>query len=102
MPTLLDIGYVVLAGLAAPWWLRKRRGGWGERFGRVGELPACDRPRVLLHAVSVGEVASLRPLVPLLAEHAQVVICATTDTGIARARELYGEAHEVVRYPLDA
>ncbi|MEM7629886.1 MAG: glycosyltransferase N-terminal domain-containing protein [Planctomycetota bacterium] len=102
MPTLLDIGYVVLAGLAAPWWLRKRRGGWGARFGRVGELPACDRPRVLLHAVSVGEVASLRPLVPLLAERAEVVICATTDTGVARARELYGEAHEVVRYPLDA
>lgn len=101
-PTAMDLGYLLLAGLTAPWWVRKPRSGWAERFGRMESLGQPDRPRVLLHAVSVGEVASLRPVVPVLAEHAEVVIAATTDTGIARARELYGDSHAVVRYPIDA
>ena len=78
---------------------------WGERMGKVsgmlGSEPANDRPRILLHAVSVGEVNALRPLVPLLLEHATVIVCTTTDTGLARARQLFGETCEVVRYPLD-
>lgn len=98
----LDGAYAIAAALASPAWLRKARGGWGERLGRVGPLPApTGRPRLLLHAVSVGEVNALRTLVPLLSAEADVVVASTTDTGIARARELFAPGSGVVRYPLD-
>lgn len=107
----LDAVYAVVAAATAPRWMRKARGGWSERFGRVGALPEKRRLRVLVHAVSVGEVNLTRPLLPLLAEHAEVVLSVTTDTGMARARSLYerGPASgpgcadvRVVRYPLDS
>ena len=105
---LLDALYLPAAIATAPWWARKARGGWRERFGKFAELPAPapGRKRVLLHAVSVGEVNTLRGLVPLLAAKADVVVSATTDTGLARAHDLFAKpgsaplAH-VVRYPLD-
>lgn len=100
----LDAAYILAAGVTAPWWSRKARGGWDERLGKVGgELaaPASGRPRVMLHSVSVGETSALRKLVPLLTERAEVVVTATTDTGIARARELYSRDATVLRYPLD-
>ncbi len=98
---LLDLAYVVLAGLAAPFWMRKTRGDWPARFGKGEALPPPTRPRVLLHAVSVGEVSALRTLVPLLAERAEVVISVGTDTGIARARDLFSGSCHIVRYPID-
>lgn len=98
---LLDLVYIPLAIITAPWWAGKKRSGWRERFGHVPPMAAPIRPRILLHAVSVGEVAALRPLVPLLTPHADVVISVTTDTGTARARELFSGAATVVRYPLD-
>jgi 3-deoxy-D-manno-octulosonic-acid transferase len=108
----LDAVYAVVAAATAPWWMRKARGGWSERFGRIEALPAKRRPRVLVHAVSVGEVNLTRPLLPLLADHAEVVLSVTTDTGMARARSLYergggndsgtGPRVRVVRYPLDS
>src|SRR5262249_24344879 len=43
-----------------------------------------------------------RGLVPLLAGRADVVVSAGTDTGVNRARQLFGKgAAAVVRYPLD-
>jgi 3-deoxy-D-manno-octulosonic-acid transferase len=99
----LDVAYFALAGLTAPWWARKARGGWRERFGHAERLGPGDprRPRILLHAVSVGEVNALRTLVPLLAPEAEVVVASTTDTGLARARDLFARDARVVRYPLD-
>ncbi len=107
----LDLAYAVGAVLLSPAWARKARGGWAERFGKLAPLPAAapGRPRILLHAVSVGEVNALRGLVPLLRAHAEVVVAAATDTGLIRARELFGdqapggggERGPVVRYPLD-
>ena len=102
---ILDLVYVLAAVVTAPWWMRRRRSGWAERFARV--LPELGpkqpgRPRVMLHAVSVGETNALRELVPLLCREAEVVVTASTDTGLARARELFGSACVVARYPLDA
>lgn len=101
----LDLVYGLAAGVTAPWWMRKSRSGWGERFARV--LPEVgpkrpERPRVMLHAVSVGETNALRELVPLLTREAEVVITVSTDTGIARARDLFADRCVVARYPLDA
>ena len=106
---LLDALYLPAAVASAPWWARKTRGGWSERFGRIRELPrpAPGTKRVLLHAVSVGEVNTLRGLVPLLAQRADVVVSVTTDTGLAQAKSLFGPREgagavaQVVRYPLD-
>jgi 3-deoxy-D-manno-octulosonic-acid transferase len=102
----LDLFYAPLALVTAPWWARKPRAGWGERFGHSPEIAdrpegTPPRPRLLLHAVSVGEVSALRELVPALERDAQVVLSATTDTGLARARDLFAGVCDVVRYPLD-
>ncbi|MCA9273232.1 MAG: hypothetical protein KDA31_09320 [Phycisphaerales bacterium] len=99
----VDAAYLVAAVAASPTLARKSRRGWSERLGITIEPKpgATDRRRVLLHAVSVGEVNALRTLVPMLAERAQVVVCASTDTGLARARELYTGVAEVGRMPMD-
>lgn len=106
----LDILYITGGVLAAPFVLRKKREGWSERFGRGDSLPARSRPRLLLHAVSVGEVNALRHLVPLLVagtvqspapDDVDLVITAGTDTGLARARELFATRATILRYPLD-
>ena len=107
-----DIFYLMAALLASPVLAArllatgKWRTDWRGRFGHVGEVsgaPERRRPTVLVHGVSVGEVAATRQLVDLLADtaRARVVVSSTTDTGVARARSLYGNHHAVVRYPLD-
>lgn len=86
---------------ALPFYLPRmlRRGGYsrhfGQRLGRVQPLP--DRPagvrRVWIHAVSVGELQALKPLLDLLrAEHPaiQIVMTTTTSTGYAVAEHAYG------------
>jgi 3-deoxy-D-manno-octulosonic-acid transferase len=111
----LDLIYLAVAAITAPRWSRKARGGWPERFGRIEPVadraatPAAGDPaesaprrRLLIHAVSVGEVNALRWLVPLLADDTQLIITATTDTGLARARELFSATCDVRRFPLDA
>lgn len=112
MRWLVDVIYFVFIVFTTPIWLvRMIRTGkihtdWAARFGRV-PASACrgentGRPRVLIHAVSVGEVNAIRSLVPMLdARGLEVVVAATTDTGIARASALFGERHRVVRFPFD-
>jgi 3-deoxy-D-manno-octulosonic-acid transferase len=90
----------------------KWRTDWPGRFGRIetweappvssaGELPRT----VLIHGVSVGEVNATRTLVDELLSgegpELRVIVSATTDTGFDRARGLYGDRLEVVRFPLD-
>lgn len=100
--TVLDLVYALVAVATAPLWARKARSGWSARFGKGPALPPADRPRVLVHAVSVGEVNALRQLAGLLAGRTDLVVSASTDTGLARAHELYDDIATVVRYPLDA
>lgn len=98
----LDALYACLGIATAPVWARKARAGWKERFGHTPKLERPQgKPRVLVHAVSVGEVSALRTLVPLLGGKVDLVVSATTDTGLARARDLFGASATVVRYPLD-
>jgi 3-deoxy-D-manno-octulosonic-acid transferase len=106
----LDPFYILAGVLASPLLLKKQRGGWRQRLGRVDGMLRTEpevgplehrKPRVLLHAVSVGEVSALRTLVPILARDCTVIVATTTDTGLARAEALYKDIAEVVRYPLD-
>jgi 3-deoxy-D-manno-octulosonic-acid transferase len=81
----------------------RRRNDWPARLGRGGTLPAPKAGgRLLIHAVSVGEVNAARHLVEAMAGDHDVVLSATTDTGFARAVQLFGNRIAVVRYPLDA
>ncbi len=60
----------------------------------------ADRPRVLVHGVSVGEIKASQSLVAALRERYEVVVSAFSDTGLQVARQLYPDL-EVVRYPFD-
>lgn len=109
---LHDCAYALAALVSSPLWAwrlartGKWRTDWPARFGRVSALPRDrSRPRILLHAVSVGEVNAIRLLVDALAAHPrapEIVVATTTDTGFARATSLFGGRHAVVRYPFDA
>jgi 3-deoxy-D-manno-octulosonic-acid transferase len=85
-------------GFKAPFY-RER---WRERLGFLesANQPGC----IWLHAVSVGEVQAIAPLIrKLLTDQAQaLVVTTTTPTGAQRVRELFGE--EVRHYfaPFDA
>lgn len=109
MPSPLDLAYCVGLAAAAPWLAYKAattgkyRAGWGQKlFGRVP--PREDRRRCLwLHAVSVGEVLALRPLMPRLREQFpdwQLVISSTTNTGLEMVHRHFAHAHPFY-FPLD-
>lgn len=109
MPYLLDLIYVVLLTAASPWliyrsWRTGRyREGWAQKV--MGRAPrrVSRRPCIWFHAVSVGEVLLLRPLIASLARRRpdwEVVISTTTATGLAVARRTYPE-HVTFYAPLD-
>lgn len=111
-PNLLDAVYASALAVASPVLAYRllRTGKWRTDWrGRLGHAPSVaedPRPTVLLHGVSVGEVAAAEPLVERLAGPdgegpCRVVVSTTTNTGFARATSLYGERHGVVRFPLD-
>lgn len=111
MPRPIDALYLVAAIASSPFWLArmirtgKIRTDWRARFGHGETLPDSDRPRVLLHAVSVGEVNATDLLVDALLTRdpaIEPVVATTTDTGFARATALFEDRCEVVRYPFDA
>ncbi|MCH2162308.1 MAG: hypothetical protein MK085_10600, partial [Phycisphaerales bacterium] len=111
MAALLDAAYLLGAAVTSPIWVtRMVRTGkintdWNARFGHGAVIAKTDRPRILLHAVSVGEVNATRLLVERLVEDPmkpEVVIATTTDTGFARASAIFEPAHHVIRYPFDA
>ncbi len=116
MSLLRDTFYAVGLTVTSPIWaismLRsgKWRTDWAGRFGRGEKLPAPEsldlpkRSRLVIHAVSVGEVNATRTLTAWFAEHrpeVDVVISVATNTGTARAETLYGDTHSIVRFPLD-
>ncbi len=75
---------------------------WNERYASYAH--ACGRPRVWLHAVSVGEVNAAAPLVNALrAQRPDIrwVITTITPTGSERVRALWGEAVDHVYLPYD-
>ena len=106
---LIDIAYVSAAAVTSPIWSwRMWRAGklqtdWAARMGEVRPQlrPKAERPRVLVHAVSVGEVNAVRNLVSQLGDTCEVIVSATTDTGFARAVQVFEPDVRVVRYPFD-
>ncbi|MFN8614866.1 MAG: glycosyltransferase N-terminal domain-containing protein [Vampirovibrionales bacterium] len=76
---------------------RKICSGWRDKIAFYGaqrrerwQQPS-QQPRIWVHAVSVGEVHALRPLLRLLVPHYEVWISTTTATGQAQAERLTHE-----------
>ncbi len=68
----------------------------------LADLPAGKKPRVWMHAVSVGEVRTIAPLVPALKKvFGDVLISTTTETGQLLARQLFEGEARVFYFPLD-
>ncbi len=106
---LLDIVYVLLMVLLAPWILyrmttqKRYRIGWKERLGFV-PVRFTNQPCIWVHAVSMGEINAIGTLIEEIHRFLpqfEIVISSTTDTGINRAKKLYGNSHRVFFFPLD-
>ncbi|HUY31527.1 MAG TPA: 3-deoxy-D-manno-octulosonic acid transferase [Pirellulales bacterium] len=109
MPYLLNLIYLLLLLLASPWLIYRalRQGKYREGFAEklLGRVPARagNRPCVWFHAVSVGEVNLLAPLVNEIRRDRplwECVVSTTTMTGYAVARKKY-PALTVFYCPLD-
>lgn len=109
MRYLFDFLYLVAIACCSPWLLYqslvhgKYRRGWAAKLaGLVPEFSSA-RPRIWLHAVSVGEVNLLEPLLRDLrsqfSDH-DFVISTTTITGMELACKKYGP-DSVFFAPLD-
>lgn len=106
---IYSLAFLLYMILVSPvYLLRMVRGRYRESFLlRLGlglePLRASETPRYWVHACSVGEVEAAAPLVALLRrlrpEH-PLVLSTVTETGQARARQLF--PHDDVRYlPFD-
>ncbi len=100
MPVLLNVIYLGLLLVSAPWLLYravrsgKYRDGWSEKLLGKAPLRIGDRPCVWFHAVSVGEVLLLRPVLRELERRRpgwEPVLSTTTPTGLSVARRIYPE-----------
>ncbi len=98
MPLALNVIYaaalVVFAPMLVYRWFRmgKYREGWSEKLRGEAPLRIGEHPCLWFHAVSVGEVLLLRPLIRemvRLRPRWQIVISTTTSTGLAVARRTY-------------
>ncbi len=109
MRFLLNVCYILLLVCFSPWLAYtavrkgKYRDGWGPKF--LGQVPTRTghRPCIWLHAVSVGEVNLLQPLLAQLGQEYplwECVISTTTRTGFALARKKYA-SYQVFYCPLD-
>jgi 3-deoxy-D-manno-octulosonic-acid transferase len=99
----------ILSPIWAPWmWWRSRRRkeapNWQERFGNYDLPLKPDKPRVWLHAVSVGEVIAALPVLRelrLTGDH-ELVLSVTTSSGHQTAREQADGLYDyLVYFPID-
>ena len=107
---ITDLAYFLAGLITAPlwfirmWWTGKLRTDWKARFGEGVVHPRTERPRVLIHGVSVGEVNAVRGLITRLAKdrlRPEIFVSSTTDTGFKRAESLFAKSHQVMRTPFD-
>lgn len=108
MAWALNCLYLIAWTAASPWLLwrrlrwRKNRRGWVQKWCGLGTVPAAQAPRVWLHAVSVGEVNLLAPIMAELTRRGEFefAISTTTETGFELARQKYPQ-HLVFFCPFD-
>lgn len=104
--------YLPALVLGAPYylWRMRRRGGYrgsfGQRMGRVVDLPpkTPGRPRIWLQAVSVGEMLAIGPMIEAWhrEQSMEIYLTTTTSTGYRLAAERYaGIVAGLGYFPLD-
>lgn len=114
MPTRYDLAYWIALAAASPAIAalpklrRKVVSALRTRDGH-GQARSNARPCIVVHGVSVGEINAARALIEQLRQRRAdlaIAVAATTETGFARAVELFGENIEgdtfAVRYPVDS
>jgi 3-deoxy-D-manno-octulosonic-acid transferase len=110
VPYLLNFIYLLLIVFSLPWllWQSARKGKYREGyatkfFGIVPRRTDSNKTCLWLHAVSVGEVNLLAPLLKMIEQERpewECVISTTTTTGMALAKKKY--PRQTVFYcPLD-
>ena len=109
MSLLLNLIYLLAMVLLSPWlawrilYQKKNRAGFGEKFLGLAPLRSGQRPCIWFHAVSVGEVKLLQPVIDKITQKSadiEIVISSTTMTGRKLAAELYAN-HTTFYSPLD-
>jgi len=89
------------------WWRGRKapayRQRWAERFGIAPALPETIPSSIWLHAVSVGEVQAVLPLLRQLIQRypQQILVTTTTPTGSQHLRKALGDAVHHVYLPYD-
>ncbi len=82
--------------------VKKRRPGLAQRFGRS---PVTDKKTVWCHAVSVGEVRAISPMLAVLDEEertkGRIVLSTVTLTGQETANRECGFVSRIFYFPLD-
>lgn len=109
MNRLYDAAYLSAITATLPYWIfqsvrtGKYREGLADRWSGRGPDVDATRSRIWVHAVSLGEVLMVRPLVERLSAERpdlQIVLSSTTDTGVTLAQARFANAC-VFRSPLD-
>ena len=109
MNVLIDLAYllaiIAISPVAIYRMLRygRYRAGWANRFGRITRRQP-GKKCIWIHAVSVGEVNATTTIIRELEKKFpdyEIVISTTTDTGFARANELFGKRLCIFYFPMD-
>lgn len=110
---MLNVVYFFVLLAASPFLVyrsitqKKYRDGWGQKlFGLVPKLDSIEngRKRIWFHAVSVGEVNLLKPLVAEMDAAGldwEFVVSSTSRTGFELAQKLFSSRAPVFYCPLD-
>jgi len=109
MRIILDLLYLSAAIVYSPVIIyrairhKRYRTGWDQRFGKITRR-SPDKKCIWVHAVSVGEVNAAKTIIKELENKFgdfEIVISTTTDTGFARATNLFSKNHQVFYFPFD-
>lgn len=107
---LYNIGFLIFSIIYLPILIFKGKlhGEFHERFGRYAPVKErgllSGRGRIWIQAVSVGEVAVCRSLIPLLKEafpERDLVISTITKAGNDLAKKLFSKDAAIIYFPLD-
>jgi 3-deoxy-D-manno-octulosonic-acid transferase len=105
--------YNLLLTVLAPLWVpvvwyrsrkRKEQPNWQERYGRFPFGYVRGERRIWVHAVSVGEVLAISPILRLLRQHLtdhKFVLSVTTSSGHQTAKQTPELYDHLVYFPLD-
>ncbi|MFH1189177.1 MAG: glycosyltransferase N-terminal domain-containing protein, partial [Candidatus Omnitrophota bacterium] len=107
---LYDIGFFIFSIFYLPTLIfrGKLHGDFGERFGSYSSQKrsrlAAGRSAIWIQAVSVGEVALCKSLIPMIREHfpeSSIVFSTITKAGNELARKLFSKDAVIIYFPLD-